>query len=134
MSILYSFMFLFFSFIFLCFYFFFFFSSRRRHTRFSRDWSSDVCSSDLRDKGEDVREPQLQPHDSRQHQGHQPDPDRSDRVLDGDDFCVLAPDVLPDKGLRVVELWLFDFGRWNVSRFVMGNGGHRWFLIAESSL
>src|SRR5207302_4542316 len=26
----------------------FFFSSRRRHTRFSRDWSSDVCSSDLR--------------------------------------------------------------------------------------
>src|SRR5690606_40508853 len=28
-------------------YFAFFFSSRRRHTRFSRDWSSDVCSSDL---------------------------------------------------------------------------------------
>src|SRR5690606_39560102 len=25
----------------------FFFSRRRRHTRFSRDWSSDVCSSDL---------------------------------------------------------------------------------------
>src|SRR2546422_2568269 len=32
----------------LCGYgFFFFFSSRRRHTRCSRDWSSDVCSSDL---------------------------------------------------------------------------------------
>src|SRR6266542_5909021 len=27
--------------------FFFFFSSRRRHTRCYRDWSSDVCSSDL---------------------------------------------------------------------------------------
>src|SRR6266511_5706347 len=27
--------------------FFFFFSSRSRPTRFSRDWSSDVCSSDL---------------------------------------------------------------------------------------
>src|SRR3989442_7583806 len=27
---------------------FFFFSSRRRHTRCGRDWSSDVCSSDLR--------------------------------------------------------------------------------------
>src|SRR2546430_6016172 len=27
--------------------FFFFFSSRRRHTRFDCDWSSDVCSSDL---------------------------------------------------------------------------------------
>src|SRR5256886_3691450 len=40
----------------ICFYillyiylfsFFFFFSSRRRHTRFDCDWSSDVCSSDL---------------------------------------------------------------------------------------
>src|SRR5207253_3457223 len=28
-------------------YHFFFFSSRRRHTRWPRDWSSDVCSSDL---------------------------------------------------------------------------------------
>src|SRR5690625_7519523 len=27
----------------------FFFSSRRRHTRWPRDWSSDVCSSDLTD-------------------------------------------------------------------------------------
>src|SRR3712207_8360717 len=29
----------------------FFFSSRRRHTRYWRDWSSDVCSSDLRVRG-----------------------------------------------------------------------------------
>src|SRR5437879_9626749 len=29
---------------------FFFFSSRRRHTRYIGDWSSDVCSSDLLDK------------------------------------------------------------------------------------
>src|SRR5690606_39323992 len=28
--------------------------SRRRHTRFSRDWSSDVCSSDLLDRVTDV--------------------------------------------------------------------------------
>src|SRR5687768_11636150 len=35
----------FFFYFFFCFYFFF--SSRRRHTRCSRDWSSDVCSSDL---------------------------------------------------------------------------------------
>src|SRR5699024_11941626 len=28
-------------------YYYFFFSSRRRHTRSKRDWSSDVCSSDL---------------------------------------------------------------------------------------
>src|SRR2546427_10370240 len=31
-------------------FFFFFFSSRRRHTRFDCDWSSDVCSSDLKEK------------------------------------------------------------------------------------
>src|SRR6266568_8011330 len=28
-------------------FFYFFFSSRRRHTRWNCDWSSDVCSSDL---------------------------------------------------------------------------------------
>src|SRR3712207_3582319 len=33
----------------------FFFSSRRRHTRYWRDWSSDVCSSDLVDAGYDPR-------------------------------------------------------------------------------
>src|SRR6266487_5100418 len=30
-----------------CLFVFFFFSSRRRHTRWTGDWSSDVCSSDL---------------------------------------------------------------------------------------
>src|SRR6266513_2959232 len=34
---------------------FFFFSSRRRHTRSKRDWSSDVCSSDLKLHEEVVR-------------------------------------------------------------------------------
>src|SRR5690348_17565477 len=35
---------------------FFFFSSRRRHTRWTGDWSSDVCSSDLPPEGtEEVR-------------------------------------------------------------------------------
>src|SRR6266700_3654715 len=32
----------------------FFFSSRRRHTSFSRDWSSDVCSSDLLREARDL--------------------------------------------------------------------------------
>src|SRR5688572_30983665 len=32
---------------FILFFIVFFFSSRRRHTRFDCDWSSDVCSSDL---------------------------------------------------------------------------------------
>src|SRR3990172_1356151 len=40
-------------FIFQCFVFFF--SSRRRHTRCSRDWSSDVCSSDLEAHAGDFR-------------------------------------------------------------------------------
>src|SRR5437762_6570851 len=35
--------------------FFFFFSSRRRHTRYIGDWSSDVCSSDLGQGGQDAR-------------------------------------------------------------------------------
>src|SRR5699024_11931948 len=34
-----------------CFSIVFFFSSRRRHTRSKRDWSSDVCSSDLQVPG-----------------------------------------------------------------------------------
>src|SRR5437016_11751574 len=50
-----SFVFVCVSFFFLCFLFcfFFFFSSRRRHTRLVSDWSSDVCSSDLRMLGRD---------------------------------------------------------------------------------
>src|SRR5437762_4501420 len=38
----------------MCFYFFF--SSRRRHTRYIGDWSSDVCSSDLEGLAHPVRE------------------------------------------------------------------------------
>src|SRR5260370_41808077 len=38
----------------VCFMVFFFFSSRRRHTRFKCDWSSDVCSSDLSQHNQDV--------------------------------------------------------------------------------
>src|SRR5699024_11845971 len=38
----------------LCDCCFFFFSSRRRHTRSKRDWSSDVCSSDLGELEETV--------------------------------------------------------------------------------
>src|SRR2546430_11130872 len=34
-----------------------FFSSRRRHTRFDCDWSSDVCSSDLEERDEPLERP-----------------------------------------------------------------------------
>src|SRR5437867_10517281 len=40
---------------FLIDFLFFFFSSRRRHTRSYGDWSSDVCSSDLRERGDVVQ-------------------------------------------------------------------------------
>src|SRR5439155_6498713 len=41
--------------IILFLFFFFFFSSRRRHTRWPRDWSSDVCSSDLSENSINIR-------------------------------------------------------------------------------
>src|SRR2546426_11182893 len=46
--------------------FFFFFSSRRRHTRLQGDWSSDVCSSDLRELGNypALKEPTKYPVDT----------------------------------------------------------------------
>src|SRR5690349_23188492 len=43
--------------LFILFFFFFFFSSRRRHTRSLRDWSSDVCSSDLNADGLKIPSP-----------------------------------------------------------------------------
>src|SRR5699024_11941393 len=51
----------------------FFFSSRRRHTRSKRDWSSDVCSSDLdervtRDSSETGRSESMQPPQDQQRQ------------------------------------------------------------------
>src|SRR3712207_7346542 len=61
---------------------FFFFSSRRRHTRYWRDWSSDVCSSDLAaDRGGRRRGAR----DRRRHvpPGPRAPPDRRGR-LDGD--------------------------------------------------
>ena len=53
---------------FLCF----FFSSRRRHTRFTSDWSSDVCSSDLgkEDVAEFLADYILAPPDGWVHQWH----------------------------------------------------------------
>src|SRR5689334_25221439 len=39
---------------------FFFMSSRRRHTRWNCDWSSDVCSSDLAQRARVAAQPQLE--------------------------------------------------------------------------
>src|SRR5207247_3388780 len=55
------------------FLFLFFFSSRRRHTRSTRDWSSDVCSSDLRGRARVVR------RSGRHHHGGRGPPRRETR-------------------------------------------------------
>src|SRR5699024_12140029 len=54
--------------------FIFFFSSRRRHTRSKRDWSSDVCSSDLRSSvsRRTWSAPRRKPRHPRQHSSLQP--------------------------------------------------------------
>src|SRR5690348_17730628 len=49
--------------------FFFFFSSRRRHTRWTGDWSSDVCSSDLVELVESSRRNQGQERGDQKHDG-----------------------------------------------------------------
>src|SRR5688500_20238515 len=54
----------------------FFFSSRRRHTRLQGDWSSDVCSSDLR--RETVAKRQNGPGDGRDRQPVAEDDDEED--------------------------------------------------------
>src|SRR2546426_1679454 len=69
----------------LCF-FFFFFSSRRRHTRLQGDWSSDVCSSDLRLllRAVDVEhQPHL--HPARERVAHQLLHVRRGEVVDADE-------------------------------------------------
>src|SRR6266496_5275196 len=55
------------------FFFFFFFSSRRRHTRSLRDWSSDVCSSDL-----EARVLPHRPQPPAVHRGMEPTRERED--------------------------------------------------------
>src|SRR2546430_15955341 len=48
----------------------FFFSSRRRHTRFDCDWSSDVCSSELRERFEAMR---IFVESEEPHRSHEPE-------------------------------------------------------------
>src|SRR2546427_7083174 len=78
---------------------FFFFSSRRRHTRFDCDWSSDVCSSDLlalytnrwRDELADVKTTDLMTfaYDEALAESF------LDRTLHTDQVTYLAGDLLP---------------------------------------
>src|SRR5712664_4043429 len=96
--------------------FFFFFSSRRRHTRSDRDWSSDVCSSDL---GRSILEREAGDLSWINHTG-------LDQVAELTSFCVEAevfilrladasytqrafvPGVLGDLAQRFFERTLYD--------------------------
>src|SRR6266513_152734 len=73
-------------------YFFFFFSSRRRHTISKRDWSSDVCSSDLHDPplAELGEHPLLE---ARRHQLEEQRGERGDAEAEGDEDP--ADDAMP---------------------------------------
>src|SRR5690606_8760444 len=73
----------------------FFFSSRRRHTRFSRDWSSDVCSSDL--------VPRLQGHSAQDTQAY-----KSEELLKAE----WARDPLPRLESFLVGLVMSE-GQWD---------------------
>src|SRR5204862_595418 len=77
----------------------FFFSSRRRHTRSLRDWSSDVCSSDLRTLGAHVS-----PHYYAQHQIDALDPSRT--VLE--EMEAAAPEALRTRLRAILGSFLFS--------------------------
>ncbi len=77
------------------------------------------------DKGEGVRKAELQPHQPRQHQGYQANGGRRESILDGDDLGVLAPDIFRDEAMRVVKLYVLDFGRSDIVDGVGGYIGHQ---------
>src|SRR5690606_37811490 len=87
----------------------FFFSSRRRHTRFSRDWSSDVCSSDLRSRSGRFRAASSPLSAAREAEGP-PTPSRSSaspaewRVA----TCSRSPVARPRFGVAMPSLLVLD--------------------------
>src|SRR5215475_12991737 len=83
--------------------FFFFFSSRRRHTIFSRDWSSDVCSSDLPGNHDYV---EGSPRDFLDYFGARTPQRTWFRVQVGDWWVFGLDSNLPDAALNEQQAWL----------------------------
>src|SRR5438105_12638697 len=74
---------------------YFFFSSRRRHTRSTRDWSSDVCSSDLFARAHFLLEPWPGENIAQEFIGlHQPIAVRDQHVVDANDVVVAQIGVI----------------------------------------
>src|SRR3712207_7936541 len=78
----------------------FFFSSRRRHTRYWRDWSSDVCSSDLLRRGEVGQDRVERRLDAEEEGGGREDEDveDEDHVADAQERAALADEERRDLG------------------------------------
>src|SRR5439155_16688034 len=73
----------------------FFFSSRRRHTRWPRDWSSDVCSSDLLHT--------LREHDEGDHEEYEAERDQRRQVEIADRLGELVRQRRRDRGSRLQD-------------------------------
>src|SRR5207249_5537191 len=81
--------------------FFFFFSSRRRHTRSKRDWSSDVCSSDLEDVPETRHSLEALHRGRRRGQGRGERRENHEKRTGPPDRCHGGPPLsVPDRGVR----------------------------------
>src|SRR4051794_7609333 len=108
--------------------FFFFFSSRRRHTRWTGDWSSDVCSSDLRPLG-GRGPPGGRPHRHRRPGLRQRPPMRSlsDRLTRGS-----ASPSQVDHARRLVADWqlLADLAFADLTLWVPLQSG-AWWCVAQ---
>src|SRR5216683_5176576 len=98
----------------MSFFFFFFFSSRRRHTRSDRDWSSDVCSSDLTDHKHPVN------------QAHYEDSTFSQRLADRVASVIGSwPFIIGQSVLMVIwvylNVWAIFIAHWDPYPFILLN-------------
>src|SRR5690349_6742102 len=92
---------------------FFFFSSRRRHTRSLRDWSSDVCSSDL---GYTQAGTLVIPLDA-----DAPDEDKPGWVVDGQQRCAAIREARVDAFPICVTAFITDSDAEQRSQFILVN-------------
>src|SRR3712207_6895312 len=107
---------------------FFFFSSRRRHTRYWRDWSSDVCSSDLDEDAAAMSllgaTPVYLGLPEAPHRGYTSAPDLFAGVHDGDDVWRSLTAALEG---HEADLWL-------APQALGGHGDHRQVVRAAGGV
>src|SRR5687768_18073300 len=80
--------------------FVFFFSSRRRHTRCSRDWSSDVCSSDLRATSRKFKRARRVPRRENGFAPHRNFPSRAEGPTPATSIRTAAPQKSPEPATK----------------------------------